>query len=72
MFMCIGLWEIMNYIESGDIVSCTDRQKGETFYVNGMVVSDYAELIKAAKADKISRYEFFVYMKKEETSHENS
>ena len=73
MFRNVYPFDVVHLIKSGQIVSVTDRQTGETLYCNGMQVSDFAALLNAAENDKANRYQFFIYEKaQEETSHENS
>ena len=68
MYMDIFPWEILGKIKSGRIVNVTDRLKGETFYVNGMNVNEFAELMNDAEADKTGRFQFYVYEKQEESN----
>lgn len=68
MYQDIYPWEILGKIKSGQIVNVTDRLKGETFYVNGMNVNEFAELMNDAEADKIRRFQFYVYEKQEENN----
>ena len=63
MYMDIFPWEILGKIKDGQIVNVTDRLKGETFYVNGMNLNEFAELLNEAEKDAIGRFKFFVYEK---------
>ena len=65
MYQDIFTWEILGKIKSGQIVNVTDRMKGETLYVNGMTVNEFAELMNEAENDKICRFQFYVYEKQE-------
>ncbi len=65
MYQDIFTWEILGKIKSGQIVNVTDRMKGETLYVNGMTVNEFAELMNEAENDKIGRFQFYVYEKQE-------
>ena len=63
MYLDIYPFEVIEKICAGYIVNCTDRQKGETLYVNGMNVHEYAELLMLAEKDKTNRFKFFIYDK---------
>ena len=63
MYQDIFTWEILGKIKAGQIVNVTDRMKGETLYVNGMTVNEFAELMNEAENDKIGRFHFYVYTK---------
>ena len=68
MYRDIFACEVMQYLKAGQVVNVTDRQKGETLYVNGMNVREFAELIASAENDNTNRYKFYVY---EEENNEN-
>ena len=68
MYRDIFACEVMQYLKTGQVVNVTDRQKGETLYVNGMNVREFAELIASAENDNTNRYKFYVY---EEENNEN-
>ena len=65
MYRDIFVFEVMQYIKTGQVVNVTDRQKGETLYVNGMNVHEFAELIMAAESDETNSFKFYVYERKE-------
>lgn len=65
MYRDIFVFEVMQYIKTGQVVNVTDRQKGETLYVNGMNVQEFAELIMQAENDETNRFKFYVYESKE-------
>lgn len=66
MYYTIYCWNVFDKLKDGKLVCCTDRQKGENFYCNGMVVSDLLDLLYAAKDDKTERYQFYYYEKEAE------
>lgn len=69
MYIKIYPFDVMTYLKSGHVVNVTDRQKGETLYVNGMNMNEYASLMKEAEADKTGRFDFYVY--EQEDNNEN-
>ena len=66
MYRKIYAFEILERLEDGLLINCTDRQRGETFFLNGMTVTDCLALIAEARADNTNRYDFFVYEKETE------
>ena len=70
MYRDIYDFHVLDEIKKGMLVCCTDRQKGENFYCNGMTVSDLIELLMQAEADKTNRFQFYTYVeqKKEEVT----
>ena len=61
MYHDVYVWNVLDEIKKGKLVCCTDRQKGDNLYCNGMVVSDLFELLAKADADKTKRYQFYYY-----------
>lgn len=61
MYISVYEWNVLDKIKDGKLVCCTDRQKGDNVYCNGMVVSDLLDLIAAAKADTTERFQFYYY-----------
>ena len=66
MYKDIYDFNVLREIESGALVCCTDRQKGENFYCNGMIVSDLIAMLKDADADQTNRYQFYKYIEPEQ------
>ena len=66
MYREIYAFDVMNYLKSGQVVNVTDRQKGETLYINGMTMNEYASLMKEAENDKTGRFNFYGYEKEDE------
>lgn len=65
MYIDIYLWDVANEMKSGKIVCCTDRQKGDTFYLNGLTAQEYYLFMDEAMRDQTNRFKFFTYKKKE-------
>lgn len=61
MYREIYTWNVMDEIEKGKLVCCSDWQKGENLFCNGMTVNDLIELLRSAKYDKSNRYHFYYY-----------
>lgn len=61
MYHDVYVWNVLDEIKNGKIVCCTDRQKGDNLYCNGMVVADLFELLAKADADKTKRFQFYFY-----------
>ena len=57
-------WEVLRKVEEDEKVFLLDRDKGEVFYVNGMVVGDLLKVLRAE--DKANRYEFWSIEVKED------
>jgi hypothetical protein len=66
MYYDVYYWNVLDEIKNGKLVCCTDRQKGENFYCNGMVVTDLFNLIAQADADKKKRFQFYYFEEKKE------
>lgn len=64
-FEDVYYFHVMDVIKRGQVVCCTDRQKGDNFYCNGMIVTDLIQLISDAGEDKTNRYQFYTYTIKE-------
>lgn len=65
MYNDVYVWNVIDEIAKGRLVCVTDRQKGENYFCNGMIVSVLVELIKSAKDDDTNRYQFYYYSEKE-------
>ena len=66
MYLDIYPWEVADKIKSGEVVCCTDRQKGDNFYLNGMTASEFFMFMQDAENDQTNRFKFYTYEKKED------
>ena len=66
MYLDIYPWEVSEKMKSGMVVCCTDRMKGENFYLNGMTASEFFMFMQDAEKDQMNRFKFYTYDKKED------
>jgi hypothetical protein len=66
MYRDIYAFEVADKMKSGMVVCCTDRLKGDTFYMNGLTASEFFMFMKDAEADQTNRFQFYTYEKKED------
>lgn len=52
-------WNVMDEIEKGKLVCCSDWQKGENHLCNRMTVNALFDMIRSARDDKSNRYHFY-------------
>ena len=65
MYLDVYPWEVADKIKSGAVVCCTDRMKGDNFYLNGMTASEFFMFMQDAEKDQTNRFKFYTYEKKE-------
>lgn len=65
MYYTIYCWNVFDKLKDGKLVCCTDRMKGDNFYLNGMTASDFFMFMQDAEKDQTNRFKFYTYEKKE-------
>lgn len=65
-------FSVIDKIQDGYTVFCTDRQVLATTCCNNMVVSNLVELLEAAKNDETRRYQFYYTDNSEEVQKDES
>ena len=65
MYHNLYAFDVSEAIRSGKIVCCTDRMKGDTFYLNGMNAQEYHMFMAEAMRDRTNRFDFYTYEKEE-------